>query len=76
MNMPPKAGADRGSHRMRSHLEGGLSDLALGASLVDPLMAYLQELQRWNKAYNLTAIRDPGAGSWLGELSIGDLWQL
>lgn len=45
---------------MRSHLEGGLSDLALGASLVDPLMAYLQELQRWNKAYNLTAVRDPG----------------
>ena len=24
------------------------------------LLAYLQQLQHWNKAYNLTAIRDPG----------------
>lgn len=27
--------------------------------LVDSLLAYLQQLQHWNKAYNLTAIRDP-----------------
>ncbi len=26
---------------------------------MDSLLAYLQQLQHWNKAYNLTAIRDP-----------------
>ena len=27
--------------------------------MLDRLMAYLQMLQRWNKVYNLTALRDP-----------------
>ena len=35
--------------------------LALDALTVDRLMAYLQLLQRWNRVYNLTALRDPDA---------------
>lgn len=42
-------------------LQRGLSELALvlpvGAS--EQLLAYLQLLAKWNKTYNLTAIRDP-----------------
>ena len=44
---------------LRPELESGLRDLGLAASLADPLLAYLALLQRWNQAYNLTAIRDP-----------------
>ena len=40
-------------------LEAGLAALALPAPLSVPLLAYLDELQKWNAAYNLTAIRDP-----------------
>lgn len=45
----------------REVLVGGLQ--ALGLRLDDPqtdaLMAYLELLQKWNKVYNLTAVRDP-----------------
>ena len=44
---------------LRPELESGLSALGLQAALVDPLLAYLALLQRWNQTYNLTAIRDP-----------------
>jgi len=40
-------------------LEAGLRALGLDASLAPPLLAYLALLLRWNRAYNLTAIRDP-----------------
>jgi 16S rRNA (guanine527-N7)-methyltransferase len=40
-------------------LEAGLAALALPAPLCVALLAYLQELEKWNAAYNLTAIRDP-----------------
>ena len=33
--------------------------LALNQPTLDQLMAYLQLLQRWNRVYNLTALRDP-----------------
>lgn len=33
--------------------------LALNQATLDQLMAYLQLLQRWNRVYNLTALRDP-----------------
>jgi 16S rRNA (guanine527-N7)-methyltransferase len=33
--------------------------LVLESSTIDRLMAYLQLLQRWNRVYNLTALRDP-----------------
>lgn len=36
-----------------------LQDIALDADVQDRLIDYLQLLVRWNKTYNLTAIRDP-----------------
>ena len=33
--------------------------LSVSAAMLDRLMDYLQMLQRWNKVYNLTALRDP-----------------
>lgn len=41
-------------------LEQGLASMALPAELAAPLLQYLALLDRWNKTYNLTAIRDPG----------------
>ena len=40
-------------------LEQGLAAMALPAALAAPLLEYLTLLDRWNKTYNLTAIRDP-----------------
>lgn len=47
--------------QLRNTLERGLErmNLALEAEKIDTLMAYLQMLIKWNKAYNLTAVRDP-----------------
>jgi 16S rRNA (guanine527-N7)-methyltransferase len=47
------------SSELRAELESGLAALALPAALATPLLAYLELLQRWNRAYNLTAVRDP-----------------
>ena len=44
----------------REDLESGLHALGLAPALSEPLLAYLALLDRWNRAYNLTAIRDPG----------------
>ncbi len=46
---------------LRPQLERGLAqlELALSSQQVDALMHYLTLLQKWNKVYNLTAIRDP-----------------
>jgi 16S rRNA (guanine527-N7)-methyltransferase len=41
-------------------LEAGLAAIGLAPSLASPLAAYLDLLARWNRTYNLTAIRDPG----------------
>ena len=41
-------------------LDAGLAALGLDASLSPPLRRYLELLARWNRTYNLTAIRDPG----------------
>nr|WP_232023442.1 16S rRNA (guanine(527)-N(7))-methyltransferase RsmG [Thiomicrorhabdus aquaedulcis] len=45
----------------QAELEKGLSvlNLSLNAMQIEQLMAYLALLQKWNKVYNLTAIRDP-----------------
>jgi 16S rRNA (guanine527-N7)-methyltransferase len=42
-------------------LELGIKTLGLSCSSqqIQQLLAYLEMLQRWNKAYNLTAIREP-----------------
>lgn len=44
-------------------LQSGLEQLELATTeqMIDQLLDYLQELVRWNQAYNLTAIRDPEA---------------
>jgi 16S rRNA (guanine527-N7)-methyltransferase len=44
-----------------SALTRGLGELALAlpATSVDKLLAYLDLLAKWNKTYNLTAVRDP-----------------
>ncbi|MBU2050766.1 MAG: 16S rRNA (guanine(527)-N(7))-methyltransferase RsmG [Gammaproteobacteria bacterium] len=40
-------------------LERGLAAMQLDAALAPPLLSYLTLLDRWNRTYNLTAIRDP-----------------
>lgn len=45
---------------LRETLHRGLLALGLDADALAPrLLAYLALLDRWNKTYNLTAIRDP-----------------
>src|SRR5690606_40428076 len=34
--------------------------LPIAARQAEQLLAYLAQMQRWNRTYNLTAIRDPG----------------
>ncbi|WP_386068544.1 16S rRNA (guanine(527)-N(7))-methyltransferase RsmG [Tahibacter sp. UC22_41] len=48
--------------RLRRRLDDGLAALDLDLSDVvrDRLIAYVELLARWNAAYNLTAVRDPG----------------
>lgn len=44
---------------LRAELEPGLEALGIARTHADPLLAYLGLLDRWNRTYNLTAIRDP-----------------
>jgi 16S rRNA (guanine527-N7)-methyltransferase len=44
--------------RLQSKFESGLKGLGLRLDS-DPYLQYLSLLHKWNKAYNLTAIRDP-----------------
>ena len=46
---------------LKSTLETGLRELglALSSAQVDQLLAYLDLIVKWNKVYNLTAVRDP-----------------
>lgn len=46
---------------LRTQLQDGLNQIALNLSeeQVDKLLDYLTLLYKWNKVYNLTAIRDP-----------------
>lgn len=47
--------------KIQHELEMGIKSLGLSytSQQIDQLLAYLNMLQRWNKAYNLTAIREP-----------------
>ncbi|MCD2512450.1 16S rRNA (guanine(527)-N(7))-methyltransferase RsmG [Comamonas endophytica] len=49
------------SAALRPTLEQGIATLGLelSAAQVDLLMQFLALLQKWNKVYNLTAVRDP-----------------
>ena len=47
------------AHDLDAALRAGLAALALPGDLAPPLLAYLDLLARWNRAYNLTAVRDP-----------------
>ncbi len=49
------------SAALRTQLEQGAQqlNLGLGVAQIDTLMAFLDLLQKWNKVYNLTAVRDP-----------------
>jgi 16S rRNA (guanine527-N7)-methyltransferase len=44
---------------IHDELDAGLDALGLSRDHAAPLLAYLALLLRWNRAYNLTAIRDP-----------------
>jgi 16S rRNA (guanine527-N7)-methyltransferase len=44
---------------LHAELDAGLDQLGLDRALAPPLLAYLALLDRWNRTYNLTAIRDP-----------------
>jgi len=44
---------------LRARLETGLEALALDRALATPLLDYLSLLLRWNRTYNLTAVREP-----------------
>ncbi len=46
---------------LHAELDAGLRQLGLAPTLATPLLTYLALLDRWNRSYNLTAIRDPGA---------------
>ena len=47
------------SPALRQRLDDGLAALGLDRALAVPLLDYLALLLRWNRTYNLTAIRDP-----------------
>ncbi|MHA3904293.1 16S rRNA (guanine(527)-N(7))-methyltransferase RsmG [Castellaniella sp. WN] len=49
-------------HQFQERLESALDALDMRAdhARVPALLGYLGQLQHWNKAYNLTAVRDPG----------------
>jgi 16S rRNA (guanine527-N7)-methyltransferase len=44
---------------LRRRLDQGLDALGLERALAAPLLDYLALLLRWNRTYNLTAVRDP-----------------
>jgi 16S rRNA (guanine527-N7)-methyltransferase len=52
--------ADRAS--LYARLQAGLAELGLapGADACERLLDYVELLARWNAAYNLTAVREPG----------------
>ena len=46
-------------HRRRLCAAAASMDVELDSSQVDVLLEYIHQLQRWNRSYNLTALRDP-----------------
>jgi 16S rRNA (guanine527-N7)-methyltransferase len=58
--MTPQGGLGQGSDGARLQRACDAMGLAVSAEQQRKLLGYLQLLQRWNRTYNLTAIRDPG----------------
>src|SRR5690606_453967 len=52
----PRPGSDPA---LRQALQDGLRAFSLDESLATPLLEYLSLLARWNRTYNLTAVREP-----------------
>ncbi len=42
-------------------IAAGLTQLGLGVEIVPQLLRYVAQLDRWNRVFNLTAVRDPEA---------------
>lgn len=55
------AGALPDDGALRALLQKGLAELGLDGNHAAALLGYLGELQQWNAAYNLTAVREPRA---------------
>lgn len=51
--------SDRLPPAAHAALDAGLATLGLAPALAAPLLHYLRLLAHWNRAYNLTAVRDP-----------------
>jgi len=51
--------SNRFPEAVQRELDAGLAALGLDPDLATPLLAYLALLDRWNRTYNLTAVRDP-----------------
>lgn len=58
--MRPQAGPSQATDNARLQQACDALGLAATAEQQQKLLGYLQLLQRWNRTYNLTAIRDPG----------------
>lgn len=51
--------AEQSNYKNRLHAAAAKLEIDLADSQADALLAYIEQLQRWNRTYNLTAIRDP-----------------
>jgi 16S rRNA (guanine527-N7)-methyltransferase len=56
---PPPNPLPQREGELETLLLRGLSALRIDSSHAHSLLAYLEELQKWNAAYNLTAVREP-----------------
>jgi 16S rRNA (guanine527-N7)-methyltransferase len=56
---PPPNPLPQGEGGLKAQLANGLKQLGVDESCAPALLAYLDELQKWNAAYNLTAVREP-----------------
>jgi len=56
---PPPTPLPQGEGGLEAQLRWGLAELRIDISCAHSLLAYLDELQKWNAAYNLTAVREP-----------------
>jgi 16S rRNA (guanine527-N7)-methyltransferase len=61
--VPERRGARSNAETLSERLEAGCAKLALGLGFDERerLLTYLDLMQRWNRVYNLTAVREPQA---------------